>query len=194
MSASCVWVAALGFWEVSLCPVKLFFPTACIYLSIFQGVCGIHHPFSSWWGALLQLMQDVFRPGLHRRFFKYSSVVLHQSRGQTGCARCAATALGFPVPMPIVQEPVFWLPGGHSHYWTALSWFCSCPWPSQFSATLALIHSSVWPSGMDVVVHLLPMLVPVLMSCFFPGWHLSFFKQQRNATSWKHSKQMACFK
>lgn len=160
---------------------EVVFSTACIYLSIFQGAWGIHHPFSSWWGALLQLIQDTFRSGLHRKSFKCSSVVLHQSQGQTGHASRAATALGFPVPVPFVQ--VFWLLGGHSHYWTALSWFCSCPWLSELSAVFALIHSSIWPSGMDVVVGLLPMLVPVLMSCFFPVWHLSNSKEMLHPES-----------
>lgn len=93
--------------------------------------------------------------------------VLHQSQGQTGHARCAATALGFPVPMPFVQEPFFFFfcflvdTASTGLLW----WFCSCPWPSQF---LLWFTALFWLSGMDVVVDLLPMLVPVLMSCFFP--------------------------
>lgn len=94
-----------------------FFSTSCIYLSVFQCAWGIHHPFSSWWGALLQLVQDICRSGWHRKSCRCSLMVFHQSQGQTGHARCAATALGFPVPMPFVQEPgVFLLPDGHSLY------------------------------------------------------------------------------
>lgn len=48
--------------------------------------------------------------------------VLHQSQGQTGHARCAATALGFPVPMPFVQEPFFFF---FASWWTQPLLDCS---------------------------------------------------------------------
>lgn len=39
-SAPCVWVTALAFWEVSLCPVKWFFPQL-VYIWVFSRVHGV---------------------------------------------------------------------------------------------------------------------------------------------------------
>lgn len=45
------------------------------YLSVFQGTWCIHPPFYSWWGALLQLIQDIFRSVLLRKLLQCCSVV-----------------------------------------------------------------------------------------------------------------------
>lgn len=137
-SVSCAWVTPLGFWEVK--SRGTFCSTGCTYLSIFQGAWGIHLPFSSWWGAVLHLIQDTFRSGLHRKTCECSSMALHQSQCQTGHAAVQPQLWGFLFQCPLPNNQFFWLLAGHSHYRTALSWFCSCPWPSQLSAVLALIN------------------------------------------------------
>lgn len=136
------------------------------------------------------MVQDICRSGWHRKSCRCRSVVFHQSQGQTGHARCAATALGFPVPVPFVQEPGFFgfLMDTAS---TRLLWqFCSCPWPSQF---LLWFTAQFWHSEIVVMVGLLPMLVPVLMSCFFPSLAFVSFQTAKKCSILKALKANSLF-
>lgn len=103
-------------------------------------------------------------------------MVFHQSQGQTGRARCAATALGFPVPMPFVQEPgFFWFPGGHNLWCALVVLFL----PLAFSVVSNSCSGSLLSFGFLewMVVGLLPMLVPVLMDWgFFSNLALVIFQ------------------
>lgn len=104
---------------------------ACVYLSVFQGARGIRRSFSRPLGLACTGSPVSAAP--------WSCI---SDRVRLVVPGVQPQHWGFQFQCPLSKSQVFWLP-----WWTQplldCSWFCSCPWPSQLSAILALIHCSV---------------------------------------------------
>lgn len=134
---------------------------------------------------LLQLAQDIFR--LHRK----SCRCLASVTGSDWSCQVCSHSTGVSCSNALCPRTIFFFfcflvdTASTGLLW----WFCSCPWPSQF---LLWFTALFWLSGMDVVVDLLPMLVPVLMSCFFPQSGTCHFSSTKEMLH-PESSQSKCF-